>query len=137
MPGVRQLLEKLNGRSDVLLGLLTGNIEAGARAKLSAAGLLGFFRVGAYGSDHAERRRLPAIACDRARALARQEFPVERTVIVGDTPLDIDCAQACSARSVAVATGQHSAEELRACTPHLLVADFSDVEEVVRALTAL
>ncbi len=137
MPGVVELLRELSRRADVLLGLLTGNIEAGAHAKLRAAGLLGFFRLGAYGSDHEARRCLPAIACDRARALTGREFRVERTVIIGDTPLDIDCAQACGALAVGVATGQHSAEELRACAPHVLVADFSDVEEAVRVLTTL
>jgi phosphoglycolate phosphatase-like HAD superfamily hydrolase len=137
MPGVAELLARLSRRADILLGLLTGNIQAGARAKLHAAGLLGFFRLGAYGSDHEERRRLPAIACQRARAAVGEEFPLERTVIVGDTPLDIDCAQACGARAVAVATGQHSAEELRACTPHLLLDDLSDVPAVLARLTEL
>lgn len=134
MPGVPTLLAALAGRADVLVGLLTGNVEAGARVKLEPTGLWPFFRLGAYGSDDADRRRLPAVARARARALAGGEIPFERVTIVGDTPLDVDCARACGARAVAVATGWHSADELRACAPDHVFADCSDVEAVLAAL---
>jgi phosphoglycolate phosphatase-like HAD superfamily hydrolase len=126
----------LSARTDALVGLLTGNIEPGARVKLRPTGLWPLFRVGAYGSDDAERRRLPAIACERARALTGRDFPFERVTIIGDTPLDVDCARACGARAIAVATGFHSGAELAACEPDLLFGDFSDVERVLDALFA-
>jgi phosphoglycolate phosphatase len=82
-----------------------------------------------------ERRRLPAIACERARRVAGRDFPFDRVTIIGDTPLDVDCARACGAVAVAVATGFHPHAELAACAPDLLFADFSDVAAAVAALT--
>lgn len=134
MPGMPALLAALAGRPDVLVGLLTGNVEAGARVKLAPTGLWPFFRLGAYGSDDADRRRLPAVACARARALLGREVPFDRVTIIGDTPLDVACARACGARAVAVATGWHSADELRACAPDHVFADCSDVGAVLAAL---
>ena len=134
MPGIPELIRTLSGQRDSVVGLLTGNIERGAHAKLRPTGLLPHFRVGAYGSDDAERRRLPAIARERARILTGHESSFEEISIIGDTPLDVDCAQACGARSVAVATGQHRYEALAACAPDLLFADFSDVGAALRAL---
>jgi phosphoglycolate phosphatase-like HAD superfamily hydrolase len=136
LPGVAGVLQALNARRDVLVGLLTGNVEPGAIAKLRSTGLLPFFRVGAYGSDDAERRRLPTIARDRATAVTGHAFGFTEMVIVGDTPLDVDCARACGARAVAVATGQHSVAELVACGPDVVFADLADVEPVIRALVA-
>jgi len=136
LPGVDAVVRRLAARDDVVVGLLTGNIEAGARVKLEAAGLWPYFRVGAYGSDDEDRRRLPAVACARARALTGREFPFARVTIVGDTPLDVDCARACGARAVAVATGFHAAAELAACAPDLLLPDLADVDRAVAALTA-
>ena len=136
MPGIPELIRALADRDDALVGLLTGNVEAGARVKLAPTGLWPYFRLGAFGSDHPDRRALPAIACARARALLAREFPFDRVTIIGDTPLDVDCARACGAMAVAVATGHHAAEELSACGPDLLFPDFSDVEHAVKTLTA-
>jgi phosphoglycolate phosphatase-like HAD superfamily hydrolase len=136
LPGIAELVAALSAREDALVGLLTGNIEGGARVKLAPTGLWPFFRVGAYGSDDIDRRALPAVACERARALAGREFPFERVTILGDTPLDVDCARACGARAVAVATGFHPYRDLEGCAPDLLFADFSDVPRALAALTA-
>lgn len=135
MPGIPELVRALSDRQDSLVGLLTGNIESGARAKLRPTGLLPFFRVGAYGSDDADRRRLPVIAQERAHALTGHEIPYDQIFIIGDTPLDVDCARACGARAVGVATGQHTYDELVSCSPDLLFTDFSDVDAALRALT--
>jgi phosphoglycolate phosphatase-like HAD superfamily hydrolase len=135
MPGITHVVHALSSRPDALVGLLTGNIEGGARAKLRPTGLLPYFRVGAYGSDDADRRRLPGVARERAHALVEYDVPFHHMVIIGDTPLDIDCARACGAVAVAVATGQHPAEELAACSPDLLFSDFSNVNATLLALT--
>jgi phosphoglycolate phosphatase-like HAD superfamily hydrolase len=135
MPGVGQLVRGLAARADTVVGLLTGNIEAGAHTKLRPTGLLDLFRVGAFGSDDQDRRRLPAIACERAYRLTGHRFAFEEVTIIGDTPLDVDCARACGAVAVAVATGFHPAEELQACGPDLFFVDFSDVEGTLAALT--
>jgi phosphoglycolate phosphatase-like HAD superfamily hydrolase len=135
LPGVRELVRALDARDDAVVGLLTGNIEPGAQVKLRSTGLWPLFRVGAFGSDDMDRRRLPAIACDRAHQVIGWRFAFDEVTIIGDTPLDVDCARACGAVAVAVATGFHPAEDLRACTPDHLFADFSDVAAAVAALT--
>src|SRR5207237_4847946 len=83
MPGIADVVRALAAREDSLVGLLTGNIEAGARLKLAPTGLWPLFRVGAFGSDDMDRRRLPIVACERARAVAGCEFPFERVTIIG------------------------------------------------------
>ena len=134
LPGVPALVRALAARDDAVVGLLTGNIEAGARIKLAPTGLWPLFRVGAFGSDDIDRRRLPAIACARACAAVGCEFPFDRVVILGDTPLDVDCARACGARAIAVATGFDPYDELQGCQPDLIFKDFADVEDVIARL---
>jgi len=135
LPGIGEVVRALAGRDDALVGLLTGNVEGGARVKLRPTGLWPVFRVGAFGGDDIDRRRLPAVARARAQALLAREFPFERVTIIGDTPLDVDCARACGAQAVAVATGQHRHDELAACGPDHLFVDFSDVGTAVAILT--
>lgn len=133
-PGVRDLLTRLAAMPEVMLGLLTGNLERGAAIKLDRFGLGHLFRVGAYGSDSEDRRALVPLAVRRAQALTGVEFAGPRVVIVGDTPLDIDCGRAAGASTVAVATGPFAVGELLAHEPDAVFADFSPVEEVVAAI---
>jgi phosphoglycolate phosphatase-like HAD superfamily hydrolase len=101
--------------------LVTGNVEPIAYEKLDAQGLADYFPVGAFGSDHAERNRLPALATRRARKHAGHAFrPDRHTVIVGDTPHDIECARAAGAQAVAVSTGRYSRDELSQHDPDML-----------------
>src|SRR5262249_61839137 len=88
MPGMTEVVRTLSGRDDALVGLLTGNIEAGARVKLHPTGVWPLFRVGAVGSDHADRRRPPEIARARAGALTGRPVPSQRAQILGDSPPD-------------------------------------------------
>jgi len=136
-PGVCELLDKLEARGDVVLGLLTGNIHHGARAKLAAVGIdPDRFVVGAFGSDHHERPELPEIARRRAeRALGH---PVSGTdlVVIGDTPADVACGVSIGARAIGVATGRYSVEELRACDAAAVFPDLTDTDAVVRAILA-
>jgi phosphoglycolate phosphatase-like HAD superfamily hydrolase len=109
LPGVRDVLESLAGRDDVRSLLLTGNTEAGARAKLAHYGLDGLIADGAFcrpGDDRAAIAR-------RARALL-DGVGEDRLLVIGDTPADVSCARAIGVRCLAVATGTYSAAELRA-----------------------
>ncbi len=134
LPGVAELVRALGARGDLLLGLLTGNVETGARLKLGPTGLWPYFRVGAYGSDDPDRTRLPAIAAARVERLTGAPVSMAQLTIIGDTPLDVECARACGAVAVAVATGQHGFDELRACGPDLIFRDFGDVPAAVARL---
>jgi phosphoglycolate phosphatase-like HAD superfamily hydrolase len=133
-PGVRGLLHELRQLPQVTLGLLTGNIENGAKTKLAPTGLCKFFEMGAYGSDNPDRDCLPAVAARRAEEILGEPIEPRHMVIIGDTPLDIRCARTYQARSVAVATGQHSLSDLAACHPDGLFADLSDTQTVLARL---
>lgn len=133
-PGVAALVEVLAASERCLTGLLTGNIEAGARIKLRSTGLWPRFRLGAYGSDDRDRNRLPAVAACRAEALAGRAFRGADTVIIGDTPRDIRCARAFDAVAIAVATGGHSLSDLTAHAPDHAFADLGDTDRVLAAI---
>ncbi len=110
--GVTDLLEKLSLDQESSIGLLTGNTNGGAAAKMRHFGLRNHFPFGAYGSDHADRNLLGPIALQRAAAHAGRNFTAQETWVIGDTPKDIACAHAIGARCLAVATGQFTAEQL-------------------------
>jgi phosphoglycolate phosphatase-like HAD superfamily hydrolase len=110
LPGVHAALEALEPREDVAVGLLTGNFVGGAEIKLGRFDLWRRFAFGAFGDDHLDRRDLVPVA--RAAAMARGIQP-GAVVVIGDTPLDIDCARAHGAVAVAVATGPYRTDELR------------------------
>lgn len=134
-PGAAELLRELRGLPHVLLGLLTGNIAGTAPIKLRAAGLdPALFRVGAFGSDTIERDDLLPIAWQRAAAMTGITFTGRETIIIGDTPADIQCARSGSARAVAVTTGHYSRERLAGCAPDLVLYDLSDTAAVLDIL---
>lgn len=135
LPGIPPLLDALDARDDVVLGLLTGNVAEGAAAKLAAAEIdFDRFRVNAFGSDHEHRPRLPEIAQRRAREALGVELAGDAIVVIGDTPADIDCARSVGARTIAVATGRYSVSELAEHGPSAVFADLSDTAAVVAAI---
>jgi phosphoglycolate phosphatase-like HAD superfamily hydrolase len=135
MPGVHPLLDRLEARDDVVLGLLTGNLERGAALKLRSGGIdPARFRVGAYGSDAAHRPHLPEIAARRAERFFGRVPGGSEVVIIGDTPADIQCGQGIAARAIAVATGAYSVSDLAACGPHAVFTDLSATDAVVDAI---
>ncbi len=135
MPGILPLLDMLEARSSVVLGLLTGNVMEGATLKLAAAGIApGRFRVGAYGSDSAHRPDLPAIAARRAETHFGREPRGREVVIIGDTPADVTCGRAIAARAIGVATGAYSVELLAEAGAHATFPDLSDTSRVLEAI---
>jgi phosphoglycolate phosphatase-like HAD superfamily hydrolase len=134
-PGITPLLDELEQRDDVLLGLLTGNIQPGAVAKLRAVGIdPDRFKVGAFGSDHASRPELPGIARGRAEALLGHAVAGEDMVVIGDTPADMSCGNGIGARAIGVATGRYSVAQLSACAEGVVFQDLSDTDAVMSAI---
>jgi len=136
LPGVDELVRALSADGRILVGLLTGNVEEGARVKLAPTGLWPYFAVGAFGSDSARRPDLPAVAVARAEALNGRRYAGKQIVVVGDTPSDIECGAHLGVRSVAVATGRYTADELSAHGPDHVFDDFSDWRAAFRAMVA-
>lgn len=134
MPGVRLLLERLSPLSNVVIGLLTGNFAAAAKIKLQYFGIWDYFVFGAYGDDAPVRDDLVPIAVSRARASDVVIASDVEAIVVGDTPLDVRCAIAGGARSVAVCTGSYGEYELREAGADSVLRDLTDSERFVRLI---
>lgn len=134
LPGVRELLTILGQRGDVAQGLLTGNLRRGAEIKLSHHELWAYFLFGAFADDAEMRDELGPHAVRRAGELHSVEFLADRVFVIGDTPHDIACGKAIGARTIGVATGRFSVDELRGCKPTAVFQDLSDTAAVLRSL---
>jgi phosphoglycolate phosphatase-like HAD superfamily hydrolase len=126
LPGIASLLEQLANRHNVAVGLLTGNVREGARLKLSHYDLYHHFAFGGFGDHHWERDDVAREALEVVHKEFGDELSPDQIWVIGDTPLDVQCARCIGARVAAVGTGWHSMSELEAARPDLLVADFSD-----------
>jgi len=134
LPGVQALLDRLAARPDACVGLLTGNVEGGARRKLEPFGLNRFFRTGGFGSDSRDRDVVARIAADRVAQAAGVDCTPDQVVVIGDTEHDIGCARANGFRAVAVATGWSVREALARARPDVLLDDLSDTATALSAL---
>jgi phosphoglycolate phosphatase len=113
-PAVDEILSLLEARG-CCVGLATGNLEAGARIKLTRGDLWRRFPFGGYGSDAGDRAELVRVAIGRGQARLGRSLSKEEMVVIGDTPKDVAAAHAAGALAVGVATGSHDVDELRAC----------------------
>ena len=111
-----------------LIGLLTGNVRLGAEIKLRHYNLWEFFRTGAFADDHEDRNQIAAIAMARGARMLGEKLRGEQVLVIGDTPLDIECGKAIQAKVLAVATGKTSVAELAAHLPDLAVASLEQVK---------
>ncbi len=130
-PGVYPLILALDDRENIILGLLTGNIEEGARIKLDYFAIADYFKVGAYGSDSPDRNELPKILLERAKRLTGRSYGGNDVVIIGDSVHDIRCARTIGATSIAVATGTTSRMELSREKPDHLFDDLSQTDQTL------
>ncbi len=136
LPGVEPLLAAAAGRPGITQGLLTGNLRGGAEAKLSRFGLWRYFPFGAFADDSEDRHQLGPHALARARAHrpGRADFAPDQVWVIGDTPHDITCGQAFGARTLAVATGNYSVDQLDAHGPTAVLRDLSDAPAFWRVI---
>ena len=135
LQGVPEILDALDDRDDVILGLLTGNVEPGARIKLAAAGINpDRFKINAFGSDHEHRPELPAIAQRRAGETLGLDIAGDRVVVIGDTPADIECGRSLGAKAIGVASGHYTVEQLEAHRPYAVFPSLGDTEKVLATI---
>jgi phosphoglycolate phosphatase-like HAD superfamily hydrolase len=136
LPGVVELLARLDADDEVTQTVLTGNIEPNALVKVAAFGLDRWLHLemGAYGSDHADRTELVPIALRKVQAATGLNFATDEVWVVGDSANDLACARAGGVRCLLVATGRSSYEELEALGPDALRHDLQEVDEIVDRL---
>lgn len=135
LPGVLDLLAQLRGSEEVVLGLVTGNYAESARIKLCSVGIdPDWFLVNGYGELAHTRPALVRWAMESASALVGRPIDGAETIVIGDTPRDVECAKANGCLSVAVATGNYEIDLLRATDADLVLPDFSDPMPFLRML---
>ena len=141
LPGVLPLLQAIEARSDIVAGLLTGNMAAGARMKLRHYGIESFFEFGAFGDDHVDRGRIAAEALRAADTHLRSKYRVsarpQRTTVIGDTPEDVRCARSIAAKAIAVATGESSLMELEAAAPDRALPDLTARDSILEVIVTM
>jgi phosphoglycolate phosphatase len=137
LPGVEQFVKGLRAlRQPPLIGLLTGNIRLGAEIKLRHLNIWDWFETGAFADDHEERGHIAAVARQRGVAMLGQKLRDNEVLVIGDTPLDIQCARFIRARVLAVATGGATLPELKAHQPDWAVPDLNSISPETVLLNA-
>lgn len=133
-PGIRTALERLKQAQGYPLGLLTGNLEEGARLKLGMFDLNQYFPSGAFGSDDEDRNRLLPIAVKRFKEISGLEISFRDCIIVGDTPRDVFCAKPYGAFCLGVATGPYPADELVKAGADIVFENLTDTDAFMNAI---
>jgi phosphoglycolate phosphatase-like HAD superfamily hydrolase len=133
-PGMHEILQNLRYRRDLGIGLLTGNLEEGARIKLDPFKLNHYFPSGAFGSDDEDRNNLLPIAVKRFEELLQKAIEISECIIVGDTPRDVECAHIYGAICFAVATGPYTVADLIEAGADYVVRDLSDQNSLLQLL---
>ena len=127
-PGIRSFLRDLRTLPQPpLVGLLTGNIRLGAEIKLRHFDLWEEFAMGAFADDHEDRDQIAHAALKRGARVLREEIPGHQVLVIGDTTLDIRCGRAIGAKVLAVATGSHELDQLKAHSPDWVVNDLTEL----------
>lgn len=134
MPGALELLDALQEYDHLHLALLTGNYREAAEIKLRHFEIWDFFEWGAFSDDHHDRNALVPIAKTRAETYDIPAEAIERVIVIGDTPHDIECARVAGAKSIAVATGGYTMEQLREAGADEVLKDLTDTEQVISLL---
>jgi phosphoglycolate phosphatase-like HAD superfamily hydrolase len=136
LAGVREALDAIHAHPEIHQALLTGNLKEGAQLKLEYLGLWHYFEFGAFANDSHLRDELGPFALRRAREKLGIDFPPDRVFIIGDTPHDIACGQAIGAKTIAVATGAFTPEQLAQHHPTHIFPDLSDTKALLAAVLA-
>ncbi len=134
MPGMEEILKATGSSAEWLVGLITGNLEVGARIKLERPGLFRYFRFGGYGSDSENRAELTRIGIQRGRKLQKHASSDREIFLVGDTPFDIDAGKKSGVVTIAVATGPWKLADLQSHKPDFAFQDLSDTDGFFKAI---
>lgn len=137
LPGILAFLREFHGRSNLAIGLATGNVERGARIKLSRGNLNPFFAFGGFGSDAENRTDLVRRAAENGMRHAAATIARQDTFVIGDTPRDIDAGREAGFRTVGVATSEFTRADLQAAGADLVLSDFERDRDKFLRMTAI
>lgn len=132
--GIRGILDLIETNPYLYQGLLTGNLERGSEIKLQHFGLWDYFQFGAFSNLSMNRNKLAGYALGKAAQATGIRFMPENVYVLGDTPLDIECGKCIHAKTVAVATGKFSAEELSKHNPDYVFDTLGDPHDFIEKL---
>lgn len=133
-PGVVDFINFMTGTFSYPMGLLTGNLEKGARIKLEPFALNSYFPFGAFGSDHENRNNLLPIAVERYEKFFKKTIKFSDCIVIGDTPRDVACAKPYGAKVIAVATGPFTKGELQNTEADVVVESLSEIDRIQQIL---
>jgi phosphoglycolate phosphatase-like HAD superfamily hydrolase len=133
-PGIREALDAIHAHPEIHQALLTGNLREGARLKLTHLGLWDYFEFGAFADDSHIRDELGPFALARAKEKLGIAFPPDRVYIIGDTPHDIACGKAIGAKTIAVATGAFTVDQLAALHPTHVFPNLADTASLLKVI---
>ncbi len=143
-PGVPELLDALAEHDDVRLGLATGNFKRACLLKLAFFKLDAHLHDGGFGEDAEDRGEMVAKAIERIASVSTASAPghgdntngsvPSQVWVIGDTPRDVEAARANGARSLAVATGTSSVDDLLSAGADVALEDLSDTTAVLSVL---
>lgn len=133
IPGVKKLLENIEKRGH-FMGLVTGNIEEIAILKLQKTGISSFFLFGGFGDISEDKGDLIEIAIKNAENKIGIKFNKNDVIIIGDTPIDVECGKKSGIKTIAMATGPYSFEELEKCNPDFLFKDYRNISSIIKAI---
>jgi phosphoglycolate phosphatase len=134
MPGIESLLSYLSKRSDIVMGLETGNIEPAAYMKLKRGGIDGFFSFGGFGSDSEDRTKIVRVGIERGRSLNHDIIPDENIFVIGDSPHDITAGKNRGIKTIAVGTGLVAKEKILETAPTYYLKDLSEMPAFLRCI---
>jgi phosphoglycolate phosphatase len=138
LPGVIELLEHLQtSAGDYALGVLTGGSSGIVSVKMDRLGLSDAFPIGSFGNEVPNRPALVPLAIERAEAYFETSFGPDATVIIGDTPHDVDCAHAHDIPCIGVATGKYGIDELREAGAEVVLSTLEGAESVTGHINEL
>lgn len=131
-PGIIELLEALSEKENIYNVIGTGNMEKGARSKLSIDNLNRFFPLGAFSEEETERWQLIEKAISNAKDYFGIDFKNENIYVIGDTPRDIECGKKLKVKTIGVATGSYTCDDLLACGADYVFETFENKESFLK-----
>ncbi len=134
-PGIPELLEQTNAHPELRLGLLTGNLIAGAKVKLAKFDIWDYFKIGAFGSDSIDRNELPKVAWRKALESLGETYTPEQTILVGDTPRDALCARVNGTKALIFSRRNEWRDDIRKEAPLAVLESSEDVSRIMKILT--